>query len=180
MNSLEVIRGSAWYSRHYSVSFRQIPIGGLQPRELPVGSCSLSAILPKEGLFRLPQSKAKGLRCVWEEGKVSRAMNQKREFFRVAIERTGQIARGGEAAPCEVLDLTEKGFQLRTDLPVAMGESVELEFPLTKEASIQCTVEVTYVASPQLGARITRISPEHQRCLSQFIEQLNALNLTGF
>ena len=63
-------------------------------------------------------------------------MSQKREFFRIAIERTGQIVRGGEAAPCEVLDLTEKGFQLRTDLPVVMGESVELEFPLTKEASI--------------------------------------------
>lgn len=116
-----------------------------------------------------------------QEGrKVGHAMNQKREFFRVAIERTGQIARGGEAVPCEVLDLTEKGFQLHTDLPVAMGDLLELEFPLTKEAPIQCTVEVTYVASPQLGARITRISPEHQHCLSQFIEQLNVLNLTGF
>lgn len=107
-------------------------------------------------------------------------MNQKREFFRVAIERIGQIAKGAEAASCEVLDLTEKGFQLRTDLPVAMGDSLELEFPLTKEAPVQCTVEVTYVASPQLGARITKISPEHQQCLSQFIEQLNVLNLTGF
>ena len=107
-------------------------------------------------------------------------MIQKREFFRVAIERTGRIARGAEVAPCEVLDLTEKGFQLRTGLSVAVGDRLELEFRLTKTARIQCAVEVTHAASPQFGARITNISPVHQDCLSQFIEQLNVLNLTGF
>lgn len=121
-----------------------------------------------------------GIRFLPDERKVADDMSQKREFFRVAIERTGQIARGTEVAPCEVLDLTEKGFQLRTGLSVAIGDRLELEFRLTKEAPIQCTIEVTYVASPQSGARITRISPEHQGYLSQFIEQLNVLNLTGF
>ena len=115
-----------------------------------------------------------------EERKAADDMSQKREFFRVAIERTGQIARGAEVAPCEVLDLTEKGFQLRIDLPVAIGDRMDLEFRLTKAALIQCTVEITHAASPQFGARITRISPEHQCYLSQFIEQLNMLNLTGF
>lgn len=107
-------------------------------------------------------------------------MIQKRELFRVAIERTGQIGRGAEFAPCDVLDLTERGCQLRTDLPVAIGDELDLEFRLTKAAPIRCTVEITYAASPQFGARIMRISPAHQDCLSQFIEQLNALNLTGF
>jgi hypothetical protein len=115
-----------------------------------------------------------------EERKVADGMIQKREFFRVVIERTGQIARGAEVAPCEVLDLTEKGFQLRTGLSAALGDRLELEFRLTKAAPIQCTVEVTYAAPPQFGARITKISPEHQNCLSRFIEQLNELNLTGF
>jgi len=107
-------------------------------------------------------------------------MIQKREFFRVAVERTGQIARGAEVSPCEVLDLTGKGFQLRTSLSDAVGDMVELEFRLTKTVPIQCTVEITHAASPQFGARITRISPAHQKCLSQFIEQLNVINLTGF
>jgi hypothetical protein len=107
-------------------------------------------------------------------------MGQQREFFRVAIERTGQVIRESEAAPCEVLDLTEKGFQLRTDLNVAIGDRLELEFRLTKVAPIHCTIEITHATSPQFGARITRISPEHQRCLAQFIEQMNMLNLTGF
>jgi hypothetical protein len=88
--------------------------------------------------------------------------------------------RGAEIAPCKVLDLTGKGFKLRTGLSVAVGERLELEFCLTRSAPIQCTVEVTHTSSPYVGARITRISSEHQDCLSQFIEQLNAINLTGF
>ncbi len=59
-------------------------------------------------------------------------MTQKREFFRVAIERTGQIGRGAESSPCSILDLTEKGFLLRTGLPVAIGDELELEFDLAK------------------------------------------------
>lgn len=107
-------------------------------------------------------------------------MTQKREFFRVVIERTGRIGRGGTVASCEVLDLTEKGFQLRTGLSAAIGDKLELEFQLTKAAPIHCTVEITYAAAPQFGARIANISPAHQQCLSAFIEQLNVLNLTGF
>ena len=109
----------------------------------------MPAILQKDSLFStiLHSSKA-GIRCLPEERKVTDDMTQKREFFRVAIERTGQIARGAEIAPCEVLDLTEKGFQLRTGLSVAVGERLELEFHLTKAVPIQCTVEITHAASP--------------------------------
>ncbi len=65
MNSLEVIRGPDWYSRHYSVSFRQIPIDRLQSRELPVWSCSSSAILLKEGLFLLAPVEGEGV-ALWQ------------------------------------------------------------------------------------------------------------------
>lgn len=112
--------------------------------------------------------------------KTAEDMGQKRELFRVAIERTGHIHRGAEVASCKVLDLTEKGVQLRTDLPVTAGEALQLEFNLTKACPIQCTIQVTHVKPPLLGARITGISSEHQKQLSQFIEQLLALNLTGF
>lgn len=107
-------------------------------------------------------------------------MGQKREFFRVAIERVGHIHRGTENTPCDVLDLTEKGVQLKTDLPVTTGEELQLEFNLTETCPLQCTIQVTYVKPPHFGACIIRISPEHRKQLSQFIEQLNALNMTGF
>ena len=107
-------------------------------------------------------------------------MAQKRELFRVAIDRTGLIRRGAETFPCRVIDLTERGFQLRTDGAFHAGEVLNLEFVLNETSSIKCTVQVTHVRAPYLGAVITTISPDYQTQLSHFIEQVNALNVTGF
>lgn len=107
-------------------------------------------------------------------------MAQKREFFRVAIDRTGQIRHGDETVPCKVIDLTEKGFQLQVEGTFHVDEDLHLEFILSDTYMIACTVQVTHVRPPFLGARITTISPDHQTQLSRFIEQVNALNMTGF
>ena len=107
-------------------------------------------------------------------------MAQKRELFRVAIDRTGLIQRGAETFPCRVIDLTEKGFQFRTDGAFHAGEVFHLEFALNETSSVMCTVQVTHVRAPYVGAVITTISPDYQTQLSRFIEQVNALNMTGF
>jgi hypothetical protein len=107
-------------------------------------------------------------------------MAQKRELFRVAIDRTGQIQRGAETLPCKVIDLTEKGFQLGVEGVFHVGEELRLEFVLNETCTVACTVQVTHVRPSFLGARIARISPDDQAKLSNFIEQLNALNMTGF
>lgn len=112
--------------------------------------------------------------------KVSPTMAQKRELFRVAIDRKGQIRSGAETLPCEVVDLTEKGFQLRIDGEFHVGETLHLEFMLNETCPVVCTVQVTHVRPPYLGAVIAKISPDHQARLSHFIDQLNALNMTGF
>jgi hypothetical protein len=107
-------------------------------------------------------------------------MEQKRELFRLSIKRTGQLIRGTEAIPCEVLDLTDKGMLIEADCSAVPGDQWQLEFHLTPAAPIHCTIIVTHAASPHLGARIAAISPEHQAHLSRFIDQLLALNVTGF
>jgi PilZ domain-containing protein len=107
-------------------------------------------------------------------------MTQKRELFRIAINRTGQIRHGAETLLCKVNDMTEKGFQLQVEGAFQVGEELHLEFTLSESCPIVCTVQVTHVRPPYLGARIARISPDQQALLSRFIEQLNALNMTGF
>ena len=106
-------------------------------------------------------------------------MAQKRELFRVAIDRTGQVQRGAEVVPCHVVDLTEKGFRLQLEGVYTAGEVLHLEFALSARDLLACTVQVTYVRPPFLGAVIAGISPDHQMRLSRFIDQLNALNMTG-
>jgi hypothetical protein len=107
-------------------------------------------------------------------------MTQKRELFRVAIDRICQIRRGAEPAPCKVLDLTEKGFQLQVEEPVEVGDELQLEFNLSEGCPVLCTVLVTHVHPPNIGVRIIRISPEQQTQLSRFIDQLNQLNMIGY
>ena len=107
-------------------------------------------------------------------------MGQQRGLYRVVVELAGKLHRGAEVAPCAVLDLTEKGLRFRTGLSVTVNEELQLEFILTEERSIHCTIQITNVMPPYIGARIIGISPEHQKYLSHFIEQLIALNLTGF
>lgn len=107
-------------------------------------------------------------------------MKQNRALFRLSIQRTGHLVHGDRSVPCEVLDLTEKGMLIRTDLPARAGDQLQLEFDLTSTSRIHCTIAVTHAAPPHLGARIDVISLEDQMLLSRFIDQLLALNVTGF
>jgi len=107
-------------------------------------------------------------------------MENQRGLYRIAVELSGEIRRGLEATACTVVNLTEKGIQLRTDLPVNAGETYQLTFRLTSDCTIHAAILVTRASQPDVGACISDISLEDQQRLSQFIEQLNELNLTGF
>ena len=107
-------------------------------------------------------------------------MADQRQLYRVAIDRTGQVRRGDETFPCQVIDMTEHGVRLRLDETFRVGEEVHLEFALTEGDVLACAIHVTHSQSPHIGAAIVQIAPDHQRRLSSFIEQLNALNMAGF
>ena len=107
-------------------------------------------------------------------------MAKQRQLFRIAIDRTGHVRRGNERYACNVVDLTEKGVRLRIDGTFGVGEELQLRFPLTDADVIECTVAVTHHRPPQIGAAIVRMAPDDEARLSRFIEELNALNMTGF
>jgi len=104
-------------------------------------------------------------------------MGHQRDLFRIALERSGEVRRGDQVRSCDVVDLTEKGVQIKTTLDVEVGETLQLKFSLTATCTIHCTIQVTRISTPYLGACISDISPDDQEHLSQFIEQLIALNL---
>jgi len=106
-------------------------------------------------------------------------MPKRRKLFRISIQRTGELRRGADVAPCQVIELTEKGFGLESSLSVATGETIELRFDLTNNWPIQCTLQVSHAEPPRLGGNIIVISPEHQESLSRFIDQHATINLPG-
>jgi hypothetical protein len=77
------------------------------------------------------------------------------------------------------LDLTEQGLQLRTEFPIAVGDTIHLECQLEAHTIIQCALLVTHVKSPYVGGRITEITVEHQEQLMRYVQQLIAQNLGG-
>ena len=107
-------------------------------------------------------------------------MGRQRELFRIALERTGEVRQGEHTLPCDVVDLTEKGVQIKTSLCVEVGETLQLKFALTATSEIHCTIQVSRISGNSVGACISDISPDDQKQLSQFIEQLISLNLGGF
>ncbi len=107
-------------------------------------------------------------------------MTDQRQLYRVAIDRTGQVRRGSQAYPCHVIDLTEHGVCLQMTEMFRAGDELQLEFALTNVDMLACTIQVTNRRPPYIGAAIVQMAPDQQKRLSSFIEQINALNMTGF
>jgi len=109
-----------------------------------------------------------------------RRLAPKREFFRIAIDRTGHVRHGAETIPCHVVvNLTEKGVQLQLTGPFATGDRLHFEVALTERESIACTVKVI-IRPPLIGAVIESISSQDQTVLSRFIDEVNTMNLMRF
>ncbi|HEU4686170.1 MAG TPA: PilZ domain-containing protein [Nitrospira sp.] len=104
-------------------------------------------------------------------------MEHQRRLYRIALKRSATLQRGHQIVPCQVIDLTEQGVQLSTAEPVEAGEELGLTLELAPAATIHCSVLVTWVRLPAVGARISKISADNERQLAQFIEQLIAINL---
>ncbi|HEX5551552.1 MAG TPA: PilZ domain-containing protein [Nitrospira sp.] len=112
--------------------------------------------------------------------KMDSAMSEQRQLYRVTIDRSGHVRRGDDTFLCNVIDVTEKGVRLRIEGTFRQGEELYLEFPLTDSEVLACMIQVTNRRPPHMGAAIVHMAPDQQSRLSSFIEQLNALNMTGF
>jgi hypothetical protein len=111
---------------------------------------------------------------------MDRAMSEQRQLYRVTIDRPGHVRRGDNTFLCNVIDVTEKGVRLRIEGTFRQGEELSLEFPLTDSEVLACAIQVTNRLPPNMGAAIVHMAPDQRDRLSSFIEQLNALNMTGF
>lgn len=107
-------------------------------------------------------------------------MKQKRALFRNVIRRVGQISRGPDVAWCEVINLSEKGVGFSSDMALAPGDDVLLEFDLMPKTPIHCALRIAASLPPRAGGVFTAIDPKQRRAIAQFIEQQNALNTVAY
>lgn len=93
-----------------------------------------------------------------------------RKASRVEVGRPGRLQRGSLSAPCQVLNVSETGVRIETRLFVKRGDALQLTVELKGGRTLTCGLEVVYVRSPKLGAKIVSISPEDRERLGQILD----------
>lgn len=82
--------------------------------------------------------------------------------------------RNGSTSLCTLVDLTTEGLQISADLPLLVGDRIEIECQLEGENRIHCALTLTHAAGRQGGGRVVDITPEHHRRLMDFLDRQSA------
>jgi len=97
-------------------------------------------------------------------------MGFKRKGWRAAVNCVGRLERGRLSVPCRVVDVSEAGVRLDSRMLVKAGETIQLVLEVAPEKVVTCELQVIYVRSPRLGAKIVSISPDDKERLAQFLD----------
>jgi PilZ domain len=102
-------------------------------------------------------------------------MSDPRHHFRIPVNRRGFMHRNGATSQCTLVDLTTQGLQISADLPLLVGDRVEIECQLEAGSRIHCALKLTHAAGGHAGGRLVDISPEHHRRLMAFLDRQSAI-----
>ena len=97
-------------------------------------------------------------------------MGFKRKGWRAEANCTGRLERGALSVPCKVVDISEDGVRLDSRMLVRAGDTVQLVIEVAPEKVVTCQLQVVYVRSLRLGAKILSISPDDKERLTQFLD----------
>ena len=105
-------------------------------------------------------------------------MGFKRKGWRAEANCTGRLERGALSVPCTVVDISEDGVRLDSRMLVKAGDTVQLVIEVALEKVVTCQLQVVYVRSPRLGAKILSISQEDKERLTQFLDDRASTNFS--
>ena len=96
-------------------------------------------------------------------------MSDPRQHFRIPVNCRGFMHRNGATSLCTLVDLTAQGLQISAELPLLVGDRVEIECDLDPANRIHCALKLTHAAGRQAGGRLIDITQEHHRRLMAFL-----------
>lgn len=106
-------------------------------------------------------------------------MTTQRRQFRMPVSRCGLVTKDHTTTLCEIVDITEQGLHISTDLLLSIDETVHIECQLDADCIIHCEVLITHAQAPRFGGQITHLLPEHQQQLALFIQRLIISSMAG-
>ena len=95
------------------------------------------------------------------------------------VSRCGLVTKDHTTSLCEVMDITDQGLHISTELVLSQRDTVRIECQLDADCIIQCELIITHADPPRYGGPMTHLLPEHQQQLARFIERLITSSMAG-
>jgi hypothetical protein len=96
---------------------------------------------------------------------------ERRRERRLDVDVGATLFDGQTPLPCRLLNMCSKGFLIRSDTRLPVGQAASLVVTLYPSRTIRCTVQVRHVNAERLGALITEISDEDHATCTRFLKE---------
>lgn len=90
---------------------------------------------------------------------------------RIAVTCYGTLTVGDKTTPCEIQNMCSRGFLIKAEDELPVGQNIHLRCELYPHCLVECTVEVRHVNRRCLGARVVEISADGQIACRRFVEE---------
>jgi hypothetical protein len=102
-------------------------------------------------------------------------MTQRRERRaeqRLDVHLHGHLTLGDRRTRCLIVNMCSKGFLIKANKTVPVGQRLRLSVALYPDQSVECTVQVRHVNRDRIGARVMEMSSDDQVRCRQFMDEL--------
>ena len=93
---------------------------------------------------------------------------------RVSVSCRGTLTLGDRSAPCLIQNMCSRGFLIKFNNELPVGQVLELICNFDTERSVECKVQVRHVNRECLGAKVIEMGEDGQMLCRQFLEEQQA------
>ena len=90
---------------------------------------------------------------------------------RIAVSCRGTLSLGDRTVPCDIQNMCTRGFLIRANKELPVGQSVKLCCDLDASRHICCLVQVRHVNRNCLGAKIIEITDDERVVCLRYLEE---------
>ena len=90
---------------------------------------------------------------------------------RISVSCRGTLTLGDKSAPCDIQNMCTRGFLIKFNKDLPVGQVLLLKCELDPERIVECKVQVRHVNRQCLGARVIEISDDGMILCRRFLEE---------
>ena len=100
-----------------------------------------------------------------------------RAEVRIPVTQRGSLSAGDAWFPCMVLDVSNSGFLMVTNMHLPVGQTLDFRCELYPKKVFECMIEVMHSQDDSAGMMITEIDDNSSRLLHAYVEDKYTVKL---